>query len=259
MMDDYETRFGGLGRLYGQAALGRLRAAHVAVVGVGGVGSWAVEALARSGVGRLTLIDLDEVCVTNVNRQVPALDGHIGHLKIEVMAQRARQINPTIQVEPRADFFTASTADALLDAPYDAVLDAIDDLRNKALLIARCRALGLHVVTMGGAGGRQDPTQLVISDLSQTGQDGLLRKLRRSLRHDHGLPERGPWGIPCVYSREPVMYPTQSGQVCATPEPGTTLRLDCASGFGTASFVTGAFGFAAAGLIVRRLATQEAP
>ncbi len=253
----YQSRFGGIGRLYGVRALSRFRGAHVAVVGVGGVGSWSVEALARSGVGRLTLIDLDDVCINNTNRQLHAMEGQLGKLKIEVLSERARQINPAIEVIEVADFFTPTTADALLSGGFDVVIDAIDDLHNKALLIAQCRERGLHVVTVGGAGGRRDPTQITTGDLSQSGQDGLLRSLRKRLREVHGLPKgQTPWDIPCVYTREKAIYPTADGEVCHTPPAGEALRLDCAVGFGAATFVTGTMGFIAASLALDHLAAR---
>lgn len=252
-MSDYNTRFSGIGRLYGIDAMTRLRESHVAIIGVGGVGSWAVEALARTGVGELTLIDLDDVCVSNVNRQLPAMDGHIGQLKIDVLAERIRRINPECKVNAVADFLTASSLEALMAHSYDCVLDAIDDLSNKSRLIAHCFHHKLPVVTMGGAGGRRDPSQITVADLSMTGQDGLLRRLRRILRHDYDVPNDGPWGIPCVFSREPALYPTPDGGVCDKPDPTLALKLDCASGFGTATFVTGTYGFIAASLVTDRL------
>src|SRR6188474_2400112 len=160
MTDDYLQRFGGLGRLYGTAALPRLQAAHVAVVGVGGVGSWVVEGLARSGIGSITMIDLDDVCLTNVNRQLPALDGNIGRPKVDALADRVKLINPECRVERMANFFTASTADELLAPKFDFVVDAIDKLSNKCLVIAKSRERGYPVITVGGAGGKRDGTQV---------------------------------------------------------------------------------------------------
>jgi tRNA A37 threonylcarbamoyladenosine dehydratase len=255
---DFTARFGGIGRLYGKAALERLRAAHVCVVGVGGVGSWVVEALARSGVGKLTLIDLDDVCVTNVNRQLPALDGQIGRPKIDVLAERVRLIQPECQVEPVADFFTAANAAALLAPRYDFVVDATDKLTNKCVLIAGCRERGLPVLTVGGAGGKRDGTAVRVCDLAQSEQDELLRQVRRKLRRDFGFPPglHQDFGVPCVYSPEKPVFPWSNGTCAREPEPGgESLTLDCASGFGTATFVTGAFGFAAAGEVVRQIAS----
>jgi len=254
---DFAERFGGVARLYGRAGLERLRAAQVCVVGVGGVGSWVVEALARSGVGALTLIDLDDVCVTNVNRQLPALDGQIGRPKIDVLAERVRLIQPTCRVETIADFFTAANASEMLTPRYDFVVDATDKLTNKCVMIAGCRERGLPVLTMGGAGGKRDGTAVRVADLAHTEQDELLRQVRRKLRRDFGFPreQQQDFGVPCVYSPEKPMYPWSNGTCSAEPEPGgESVTLDCATGFGTATFVTGAFGFAAAGEVVGRIA-----
>jgi tRNA A37 threonylcarbamoyladenosine dehydratase len=255
-LPDYQQRFGGIVRLYGVQAAERIRTAHVAVVGIGGVGSWAVEALARSGVGTLTLIDLDDICTTNTNRQLHTLSTTVGQNKVDVMADRARAIHPDIVVHRKLDFFTASSADTLLDGSYDVVIDAIDDVANKCRLIAMCVQRGLPVVTVGGAGGRLDPTAIEVADLSRSGGDGLLRDVRRTLRHTWGFAPSGAWGIPTVFSREAPRYPGADGEVCDRPDPSQTLRLDCASGFGTASFVTGTFGLVAAAEALRLLAAQ---
>ena len=254
--DDYARRFGGLARLYGKAALPRLRAAQVCVIGVGGVGSWTVEALARSGVGALTMIDLDDVCVTNVNRQLPALDGQIGRAKTEVLAERVRLINPACAVTSVPEFFTDASAARLLETHYDFVVDATDKLANKCAIITGCRERGIAVLTMGGAGGKRDGTAVRVADLAQTEQDELLRQVRRKLRRECGFSRdvRAEFGVPCVYSPEQPVYPWSTGECAREPEPGGSLTLDCATGFGTATFVTGAFGFAAAGEVVRRLA-----
>ena len=256
-MSDYDFRFGGIGRLYGVDGLTRLRAAHVCVVGLGGVGSWTVEALARSGVGHLTLVDLDEVCVSNVNRQLHALNAEIGRAKTEVMAERVRGINPECEVRPALEFFTEASADALLDARYDFVVDAIDSLANKCLLIARCRDREIPLVTCGGAGGRRDPTAVRIADLACTTHDRLLQKVRDRLRKDFGFPRgENRFGIDAVYSPESPVYPARDGTVCAQRETagnGQALRLNCDSGFGTATFVTGTFGFVAAAHVVRKI------
>jgi tRNA threonylcarbamoyladenosine dehydratase len=253
-MDDYEMRFGGIARLYGRAALARLRRAHVCVVGVGGVGTWAVEALARSGVGELTLVDLDDVCVTNVNRQLPALDGQIGRSKVDAMAGRVQAINPQIRVHAIQEFFTASNAERLLSMPLDSVVDALDNVANKCLLIASCRARGVPVIASGGAGGRRDPTAVKVADLALTTHDRLLQKVRETLRKEHGFPRDGKtFGVPAVFSAEPPVFPQSDGTVCGTKEAGVELKLDCTSGYGTAGFVTGAFGFVAAAEAVKQI------
>ncbi|MCX6131812.1 MAG: tRNA threonylcarbamoyladenosine dehydratase, partial [Proteobacteria bacterium] len=182
-MDGFQQRFNGIGRLYGEKALQRFQASHLAVIGIGGVGSWTAEALARSGVGRLTLIDLDEVCISNSNRQVHALQNTIGQLKVNVIAERLRLINPQLEVSAIGDFFTSQTSERLLDIGFDGVVDAIDSLQNKCLLIARCRARHIPIVTVGGAGGRRDPTQIQVHDLSASSHDALLRHVRRELRN----------------------------------------------------------------------------
>jgi tRNA A37 threonylcarbamoyladenosine dehydratase len=256
--NDYVRRFGGVGRLFGRAGLERLSRAHVCVVGVGGVGSWTVEALARSGIGAIAMIDLDDVCVTNTNRQLPAVEGQIGRAKVEALAERVAAINPECRVTAIQQFFTATSAARLLEERYDFVVDAIDKLSNKCLLIASCRDRGLPVVTVGGAGGKRDGCAVRVADLAKSEQDELLRQVRKKLRRDYGFSRdiREDFGVPCVFSPEKPVYPWADGTACATPEPGSELTLDCASGFGTATFTTGAFGLAAAGEVVRRIALQ---
>jgi len=245
---DYHQRFAGLGRLFGADALTRLRAAHVAVIGLGGVGSWTVEGLARSGVGALTLVDLDDVCVTNVNRQLPALDGAIGRPKGAVLAERVRAINPLCRTTVVPEFFTAESAERLLEPRFDAVVDAIDLMSHKALLIASCVQRGMACVTVGGAGGKRDATRIRSGDLGESHQDELLRLVRRKLRRDHGFAggEGRRYGVRAVWSAEKPVYPWSDGTCAPEPEPGGSLRLDCATGFGTAVFVTGVFGLVAA-------------
>jgi tRNA A37 threonylcarbamoyladenosine dehydratase len=258
-MTTYEARFGGIRRLYGADGQDRLARAHVCVVGIGGVGSWVVEALARTGLGALTLVDLDDVCISNVNRQLHAVTGAFGRPKVEAMAERIRLIQPDCRINAMQSLFTATTAAEILAAKYDGVVDAIDQTAMKALLIARCRALNIPIVTTGGAGGRRDPTALRVADLARTTHDGLLSATRKLLRDEHGFP-RDPkvaFGVDCVYSTEAQVYPAADGSVCETREPGANLRLDCRSGYGTASFLTGAFGFAAAARMVKLIATPQ--
>ncbi|HXJ58800.1 MAG TPA: tRNA threonylcarbamoyladenosine dehydratase [Verrucomicrobiae bacterium] len=255
-----DLRFGGVQRLFGAAGLARLQRAHVCVIGLGGVGSWSVEALARSGVGHLTLVDLDDICVSNVNRQLHAVEGEFGRPKVDAMARRVQAIHPACVVRLVHAFFTASTAKELLSARFDYALDAIDNPANKALLISLCRQSGIPIMVAGAAGGRQSAASLRITDLAFATHDGLLREVRSRLRKEHGFP-RGEqaFGVDCVFSTEPAVFPASDDTVCDQPETpprgeGTSLRLDCESGYGTASFVTGAFGLAAAGQIVRQLA-----
>jgi len=253
-MDDFEIRFGGIARLYGRSGLGKLRAAHVGIVGLGGVGAWAAEALARSGVGALTLVDLDEVCVTNINRQLHALTETVGRAKVEVMAERIRAINPDCCVTVAQKFFNAPSAAELLAPKFDFVLDAIDDVTNKVLLLVNCEK-NLPVVACGGAGGRRELTSVRIGDLSQASHDQLLSEVRRRLRQDHGFPAGHlAMGVPCVYSVERTLFPQPDGTVCALRSVAADgARLNCNGGLGSATFVTGAFGFAAAGIVVRRI------
>lgn len=259
MSDDYLDRFGGVGRLMGREGLARLREAHVCVVGVGGVGSWTVEALARSGIGALTMIDLDDVCVTNVNRQLPALDGNVGRTKVGALADRVKLINPGCRVTTVTEFFTAATAERLLAETFSYVVDATDKMSNKALLIGESRARGYPVVTVGAAGGKRDGTQVRATDLGDACSDELLRQVRKKLRRDHGFPrgeDRGKmqWRVRAVWSAELPLFPWADGTCKAEREPGSNLTLDCESGFGTAVFVTGAFGLAAAQEVVREIA-----
>lgn len=257
-MSDFAERFGGIARLYGRAGLERLRAAHVCVIGIGGVGTWAAEALARSGVGALTLVDLDEVCVTNINRQLHALTETVGHAKVEAMAERVRAINPDCRVTVEQKFFNEQTAAGLLAPQFDFVLDAIDDVTNKILLLVRCRDQNLPVIVCGGAGGRRELTSVRVGDLSKASHDKLLSEVRRRLRKEHGFPaEHSVMNLPCVYSVERAVFPQADGSVCEMrSEAEDGARLNCNGGLGSATFVTGAFGFAAAGFVVRKIAER---
>ena len=254
-MSDFETRFGGIARLYGKDGLQKLRAAHVCVVGIGGVGAWAAEALARSGVGALTLVDLDEVCVTNINRQLHALTETVSRAKVEVMADRIRAINPVCRVTAEQKFFNAQTSTELFAPKFDFVLDAIDDVTNKVLLLVRCRENHFPVVACGGAGGRRELTSVRLGDLSKASHDKLLSEVRRKLRQEHGYPAgQSAMDVPCVYSVERTIFPQPDGSVCEMRSAAADgARLNCNGGLGSATFVTGAFGFAAAGFIVRKI------
>jgi tRNA threonylcarbamoyladenosine dehydratase len=259
-MTNHEARFGGILRLYGRDGQECLRRAHVCIIGIGGVGSWAVEALARTGIGTLTLVDLDDVCISNVNRQLHAVTGEFGKPKVEVMAARVQLINPDCVVHAQQMLFTAATAEQILAPRHDCVLDAIDRTTMKALLIAGCRQRNLPIVVTGGAGGRRDPMALCVEDLARTTHDRLLSTTRNLLRAEHDFPRdpKKKFGVECVYSPEPQTYPAKDGSVCARPEPGTRRRLDCRTGYGTACFVTGAFGFAAAAQVVKAIVEPKA-
>jgi tRNA A37 threonylcarbamoyladenosine dehydratase len=252
-----DRRFGGIARLYGDGALARLGMAHVCVVGIGGVGSWAVEALARSGVGRLTLIDLDHIAESNLNRQIHALDTTLGQAKVLAMKERVATINPDCEVAAIDEFVTTENAAILLPA-CDFLVDAIDQVRPKAALIAHCRDSSISVVTTGGAGGKTDPAQIRVDDLSRTTQDPLASKLRSTLRRDYGFPRdpKKKLGVDCVYSLEPVSRTPvgiPSGHATADTCATAPVGLSCA-GYGSSVCVTAGFGFAAASVVLKRLA-----
>lgn len=253
-------RFAGIERLYGAGSVATLARRHVCVVGVGGVGSWAAEALARSGVGRLTLIDADEVCVSNTNRQMHALDGAFGKPKVGVMATRLRAINPALRLEAIDRFLTTTTLDELLDRGYDAVLDACDAFRVKLEMIAWCRRRKLPIVSVGSAGGRTDPTQIRVRDLSRTEHDAMFSLIRKKLRADFNFP-RNPeryFGVSAVYSLQNVQYPQPDGSVCGNRPPGSeALNLACGGGLGAVTHVTGAFAFAAVGKVIEKLLAER--
>ena len=248
MMDT--ERFGGIIRLYGMQPAEKLAAARVAVVGIGGVGSWAAEALARSGVGTIILVDMDDLCITNTNRQIHAVSDTYGRTKVEVMAERLSLINPAVQVEEVFAFYTAAHPERLFDTCPDVVIDAIDSMRPKTHLIAECYRRGLPLVTCGGAGGRVNAAEIGIADLARTCGDNMLSQLRKHLRKEYDFPlyDRCPdIGIPCVYSAERPRFPRCDGSVSCEREPGQKGGIGCASGFGSATHITGTFGFLMAG------------
>jgi tRNA A37 threonylcarbamoyladenosine dehydratase len=240
--------------------LERFLGARVGVIGIGGVGSWAVEALARSGIGKLVLVDLDEICVTNVNRQLHAMDGQIGRQKTEAMAERARAIHPGCEVSVVQGFFNERSAEEILGMGFDGVIDAIDSLGHKALLSAECRRRGIPLVLCGAAGGRRDATRIRVTDLARSGKDPMLQQLRRRLREQYGFPKTKMGtdpellGIDAVYSDEKALFPQCDGTVSTERPEGAELRLSCESGYGTATHVTAAFGLVAAGRMLERLA-----
>lgn len=259
-------RFDRMGRLIGDAAMERLFASHVMVIGLGGVGSWAAESLARSGVGKLTIVDFDLICVTNANRQLHSLRGTTGKQKAAVMAERLRLINPRLEVIAEPVFYNAESSDALLAHGPDLVVDAIDNLAAKTHLIATCRARKISTIVSGGASGRMDPTQIRISDLNQVGHDPFLAATRKLLRRNYEFPQgdKEAWGITAIHSLEapqdPVdlHYDNGEGFRCVCPHGGNDLH-GCMHRnviYGTASFVTGAFGLACASAAVRSLLGQ---
>ena len=262
-MNDLRERFGGIDRLYGSGTLQRLDAARVAVVGIGGVGSWAVEAFARSGIGHMTLIDADDLCVSNTNRQLPALEGAYGQSKVLAMAERCRAIRPDIRIDAVQSFLTPSNMEALLGDGFDLVLDACDSFRAKVELIAWCRRRKQPIITVGAAGGRSDPTQIRVRDLSRTEHDAMLSLIRKKLRGEFNFPKNHAryFGVPAVYSLENVRYPQADGSVCGVrPQLGKddALKLDCGAGLGAATHITGTFAFAAVGKAIEMLLKARA-
>lgn len=245
--NDFDQRFAAIQRLYGTAGLEALRALHICVVGVGGVGSWAVEALARTGVGKITFIDNDEVSPGNTNRQIHALTGNFGQPKVGVLAQRVAQINPDCECNAIDDFLTMRTLERYLVSDYDHVIDAIDSIKFKSAMIAYCRRRKISVTVTGGAGGRTDPTAIQTSDLSRSYNDALLAKVRAQLRKDYGFTSnpRRRFGVRCVFSSQQPVYPREDGSV-GPQKPGQYgVSLDCRFGYGSATFVTATFGFVA--------------
>lgn len=261
--EDQKHRFSGVARLYGAQALRKFQDARVVVVGVGGVGSWAVEALARSGIGKIRMVDLDEICLTNVNRQLHAMDGQIGRQKTAAMAERVRAINPFCEIEVIEGFFTERSVEEVLGGEIAGVIDAIDTMKHKALLLAECVKRELPVVTCGAAGGRRDATRIAMKDLAFTGKDALLHGLRKNLRKHHDFPsvpmgrKASPLGIMAIFSDEAPHYPTCDGEISREKPEGTELRLNCASGYGTAAHVTACFGLIAAGALLEQLAEMR--
>jgi len=251
----YASQFGGIARLYGEAAAEKIRHAHVCVVGVGGVGSWSVEALARSGVGSITFIDHDEIAASNMNRQLHTLHSTIGRSKVAVLAERVADINTECVVNGVEDLINLDNLEQYITTQFDVVIDAIDIIKFKAGLIHHCSRNKIPVVATGGAGGMLDPTRIEVADLSRTTNDPLAAKVRSQLRRLHGFtrnPKR-KFGIECVYSTEQPRYPKADGTVCHQKPGVSGLSLDCALGYGAVAHVTATFGFVAAARAIDRV------
>ncbi len=249
---DYQRRFGGIARLYGAESLQTFADARVCVIGVGGVGSWAVESLARSAIGQLTLIDMDHVAESNINRQLPAMEDSLGRAKISVMQERIQSINPQATVCLIDDFVTTENLDQIITPEFDYVIDCIDSFRVKAALISHCKNNRIKIVTVGGAGGQIDPTRIRQTDLSRTEQDPLLAKIRRQLRQQYRFP-RNPkrsFGVPAIWSDEPL-------RIVDKCTPVADAGLNC-GGFGSCTPVTAGFGMAAAAFVLKKLAEKNA-
>lgn len=263
--EDYNNRFSGISRLYGIDGLKRLLSSHVLIVGLGGVGTWAAEAIARSGIGNMTLVDLDDVCITNTNRQIHALTNTIGKSKVMVMKERILAINPQCKVNAFEEFFTEKSADAILDIKYDYVIDAFDSLQNKCVLASKCKERNIPLIITGGAAGKRNPSLLKIDDLGLACNDSLLFALRKRLRQEFNFPsgagftrsKKQRFDIACVYSPEDPVFLQSDGSVCDTAESGTTLNLDCEAGMGSITHITGMFGLLAASHVIEKMALEH--
>ena len=246
--DEYERRFAGVEKIYGDEAFRQYEHSHVMVIGIGGVGSWAVEGLARTGIAELTLVDMDVIAASNINRQLPALSSTLGREKIEVMAERCLSINPRIRINVVDDYLTADNVKELLSNPPDVVLDCIDDVKAKLALMLHCRFNKIPLIVSGGAGGKLDPLKIRVADLSKTEQDPMLAKLRSQLR-SKGICKKpkDKFGITCVYS---VDNPFSSAEVCAS------AGLRC-GGYGSAVVVTSSFAMIAVSEVFKKLAPKK--
>lgn len=251
---DFERRFGGVKRLYGDAGLNKLNAAHIVVIGIGGVGSWAAEALARNAVGNITLIDLDNIAESNVNRQLHAVDGAFGKAKVSAMHERILSINPMCKVHEIEDFITSANIAALLNFKCDMIVDCIDDAQAKIALADFCKRNHTPLIMAGSAGGRLDPTRTQVADLAHVTGDRLLSKVRNQLRRDYDFPKASnakksaKFGIDCVYSDEQAIKP----EAACEADSSAITGLNCA-GYGSSVCVTAPFGFTAAQLAIKKI------
>jgi tRNA A37 threonylcarbamoyladenosine dehydratase len=252
-------RFDRMGRLVGDAVMNQLRSTHVMVIGLGGVGSWAAESLIRSGVGKMTVVDFDEVCITNANRQLHAIQGMVGQKKAQVMGERLKKINPQCEIVIKPLFYNEENQNQIMQDKPDYVLDAIDNLTAKCHLLNYCRQQGIKVITSAGSGAKLDPSRARIVDLAQTHTDPMAHQVRKILRQKYDFPQEGNFGIPCVFSDESplpsleLLYDKGEGFKCVCPQGQNNLH-SCEHRpviWGNASFVTGAFGLNMASWVVR--------
>lgn len=257
-------RFDRMARLVGDENMQKILRSHVMVIGLGGVGSWAAESLARSGVGHLTLVDFDDICTTNTNRQLHSMTGLIGHKKAEVMAERIRKINPQCLVEPLVKFYSDSTSDEIFSCKPDYIIDAIDNIKAKTHLLSSAKRYNVKIVCCGGTGGKMDPSQLRWKDLSETSIDPFLHQIRKDLRSRYDFSADGAWGIPCLFSNEAARQPLElkydkgKGFKCVCPQGAKDLH-SCERRnivFGTASFLTGSVGLGLASYVVRNIVEE---
>ncbi|MDN3638335.1 tRNA cyclic N6-threonylcarbamoyladenosine(37) synthase TcdA [Simiduia curdlanivorans] len=251
----YLQRFGGVARLYGMDALAQLAQAHFVVIGIGGVGSWAAEALARTGIGHITLIDMDEVCVTNTNRQLHTLASTVGQAKSAVIAERLKGINPELNVQIIDDFIQPENVAELLNKSQDVVVDCIDSAHVKAAIIGYCKRIKLTVITVGSSGGKLDPRQITSLDLAKTTNDPLLARTRNNLRRNYNFSRntKRNFSVEAIYSTEQLKFPTPEGGVCTNKSAlGAEVKLDCGGGLGAVTMVTASFGFVACSRAIER-------
>ena len=255
---DLKRRFGGIAKLYGDKGLTQFANSHVCVIGVGGVGSWACESLARSGIGEITMIDMDIVAESNINRQLPAMTSTLGRDKTTVLADRIVEINPNCKINIIDDFVTIENTADLLTSDMDFVIDCIDSSKVKAKIIAHCKRNKIKVLTLGGAGGKIDPTRIKICDLTQTKQDPLLSKTRKILRQEYNFTAtpKKRFSVPCVYSDEIQRYGAEDGTVSQNKPSGNSGALSCAGGLGSCTTVTATFAFFAVAEVLKKLAAK---
>ncbi len=258
----YRQKFHGINRLFGNRALDKLKLAHVVIVGVGGVGSWAAESIVRSGVGHITLIDPDEVCVTNTNRQLHALEGQYGKYKVDLLKDRLLLINPECHIHVIKEFLTEKNIHSIfgqfsLEPHY--VLDCIDSVKHKLTLITAMKERNIPVGTVGATAGKWDPTLLRSGDLGESYNDRLIMRLRKSMREHYGHEPTVQihYGVDCIFSIEQAKYPQEDGTVCTLTKNQENKRMDCETGMGSASFVTGSAGFMLSSLCIRRLLKED--
>ena len=257
MSENYALRFGGIKRLVGEADQQKIAQGHILVVGLGGVGSWVTEALARSGVGALTLVDFDDICITNTNRQSHALTESIGRQKTQVLKERLLSINPELQIDLIGEPYSRDIESEVFSRPFDGVIDCIDKSITKEHLIVACRGRGIPVVVAGSAAGRIDPTAIRLDDLSNSCEDSLLSLIRKNLRRQYGFPRKDKMNISCVFSTEKAKYWGENGEIQLEKPQGHNRPLDCSTGMGTISTVTGTFAFFLAHQALKDLCERE--
>jgi tRNA threonylcarbamoyladenosine dehydratase len=256
--DYYTHRFSGVARIYGPQGLVNFARAHILVIGLGGVGSWVVEALARSGVGELTLVDFDDICVSNFNRQIHAIDKTVGKFKVDTMAERVKSINTECKVHCINDRFSEETAELILSSDYTFVIDAFDNSFGKSFLIHLCKKKKIPLLVLGSVGGKSDPSKIKIDDLSRSAEDSLLSAVRKKLRSSYGFPKGKDkkFSVPCVYSTEKYVY-LEDGCLVATKPKDSLKALDCAGGMGAITHLSASFAFFGVSYVLRKIAEKQ--